>query len=218
LPSRVEVWAARPPGREQRLAESPLRSVDVLADRAVEAAGQALNTPYVLFGHSLGASVAFEVARRAKQNFGLEPRHLFVSSRRAPHFPRTDDRPPAHTLTDEEFVDRLRELGGIPPEILNDKEMLTLVLPALRADFEAAETYEISLPDAPELSCPVTAIGGTDDDYVVRDHLEEWGEVTSGPFAVEFVSGDHFFIDRHPNQLLDIVTRKLSPVIEALSY
>jgi medium-chain acyl-[acyl-carrier-protein] hydrolase len=205
LPASVEVWAAQPPGREHRIGESPLRTVDALAEQAVAAGGPAFDEPYVLFGHSLGACVVYEIARRLRATSRPDPLHLIASGRRAPHLESVLDRPPMHTLSDEEFIERLRELDGTPAQVLADEQMMELLLPVLRADTEAAETYDVDEASLPEISCPVTALGGTDDTYIPREHVAGWAQTTSGSFDLEMLSGGHFFIDDRSEAVTDLV-------------
>jgi medium-chain acyl-[acyl-carrier-protein] hydrolase len=118
---------------------------------------------------------------------------LIVSGRRAPHIP--DDRPISYDLSDREFKAYLAELNGTPEEILNDAEMLDLMLPTLRADFQLAETYR-PLP-GPRLRCPVIALGGGDDDETREDRLDAWRAHTCGSFESHIFPGDHFFVHSH---------------------
>jgi medium-chain acyl-[acyl-carrier-protein] hydrolase len=146
--------------------------------------------PFAFFGHSMGAAVAYEAARRCAAD-GRPPRHLFVSGRRAPQLPA--DWPVTYDLPDAEFVEYLRSLNGTPAEVFDHPELLELMLPLLRADFSVVETYRY-LP-GPALDCPVTAFGGAGDVEVGRAEVEAWAAQTTAAFAARVVPGDHFFLN-----------------------
>jgi medium-chain acyl-[acyl-carrier-protein] hydrolase len=200
FPDDVEVVPIQLPGRESRFCEPASDSVDLLADRLVDGLWCYLDRPFALFGHSMGALVAFELARRLRQ-LSLEPVHLFASGSRAPHLPsRSPDR---HALPDPEFIAALRGLNGVPREILENAEFIDVLLPMIRSDFKLAETYRFR-PQAP-LCCPVTTFGGRQDSEVTQDDLEAWTHHTTGAFKVHLLPGDHFFVNSSRTRLLELV-------------
>lgn len=201
LPNEVEVVAAALPGREGRIGEPALDSVDALAAGLVDGLSRHLDRPFALFGHSMGALVAFEVIRRLRP-MGLEPVHFFASGHKAPHV-RAKRTPDLHSLPDEEFVAAVGRLNGIPTEILENAEFMEMILPSLRTDFRAAETYDFR--PAPPLRCPISAYGGLDDDEVIHEEVEAWEHHTSGPFRVEMFPGDHFFVESSRSSVMDTI-------------
>lgn len=205
LPDEVEVVAAALPGREGRIGEPALDSVDALANGVVDGLSRHLDRPFALFGHSMGAVVAFEVIRRLRP-MGLEPVHFFASGHKAPHV-RTKRTPDCHSLPDDEFVAAVERLNGIPTEILENAEFMEMILPSLRSDFRAAETYAYR-PGAP-LRCPISAYGGLDDHEVIHEEIEAWGHHTSGPFRVQMFPGDHFFVNSSRDRLLRAICTDL---------
>jgi medium-chain acyl-[acyl-carrier-protein] hydrolase len=205
LPDEVEVVAAALPGREGRIGEPALDSVDALAAGLVDGLSRHLDRPFALFGHSMGALVAFEVIRRLRP-VGLEPVHFFASGHKAAHV-RTKRTPDLHCLPDDEFVAAVGRLNGIPTEILENAEFMEMILPSLRTDFRAAETYDFR-PGAP-LRCPISAYGGLDDDEVIHEEIEAWGRHTSGPFRVQMFPGDHFFVESSRRSVLDAIRAAL---------
>jgi medium-chain acyl-[acyl-carrier-protein] hydrolase len=206
LPSWVEACSLRLPGRESRIREEPLRHYRPLADEIAGAIKRRLDLPYAMFGHSMGAFLAFEVARRIRDNAGPEPVHLFVSARGAPQLPDKD--PPIHELPDDEFIDELRRHQGTPPAVLESPELMQLVMPALRADFAVCDSYEFR--PGPPLRCPISAFGGLGDPEVSRTQLQAWKEQTTGPFVVRTFPGGHFFLQSETSQLLRILARELT--------
>ena len=192
LPVELEVCAVQLPGRANRLNAPAVASIPVLADLLVQALTPHLDVPFAFFGHSMGAVLAFEVTRGLASRGLPLPSHLFVSGRRPPHMP--DLAPPLHELPDQEFVAEInRRYGGIPPEILESKDVLALLLPCLRADITALETHRPA-PGAP-LPCPISAFGGADDPLTPKAHLESWRGETAGAFEICVFAGGHFYIE-----------------------
>jgi surfactin synthase thioesterase subunit len=206
LDRRIEVRAVLPPGRERRFMEPALSTVEEVVDGLVPALGPVLDPPYALFGHSLGAMVAFETARRLTAS-GRPPVHLFVSGAHAPHMIR--GRSNYRLLPDAEFRSRVHGLGGTPPELAENDELVDLMLPTLRADFAAAETY-LHLPDRP-LPCPVTAFTGTDDPLARAADLDAWAAHAGSGFRRHDLPGDHFFVTTARPELLAIIQGELAP-------
>lgn len=202
----IEVVPVLLPGRERRLQEAPLRSIDALLDALEPALAPELDEPHAFLGHSLGALVAFELARRRRASGRRGPAHLVVSACRAPQ--RVSVERPIHTLPDDAFLEAIDALGGMPPEVLRHAELVALLLPALRADFEVYETYRFE-PGA-ELDAPITALGGEDDREVPRADLEAWRERTRGPFDVRWLPGGHFFLQEQEERVARAVSEALA--------
>jgi medium-chain acyl-[acyl-carrier-protein] hydrolase len=160
----------------------------------VEATAQALtpyfDRPFAFFGHSLGALVGFELARHLRRQGAARPVQLFASGRRAPQLPSLT--PPRYNLPAPVLMDLLRSFEGTPPEILAQPEIMALLLPVFRADFEAHETYVYA--DEPPLDCPISAYGGTDDPEVSVEQLQSWQAQTTGAFSLQLFHGGHFFV------------------------
>jgi medium-chain acyl-[acyl-carrier-protein] hydrolase len=206
LPEDVEVVSVQLPGRESRFTEHPLTSMEQLVDPLLEGLTSylTLTRPFALFGHSMGALIAFELTRRMR-SWDLAPVHLFASGCRAPHLPSRS--PDWHTLPDPEFLVVIKRLGGIPPELLAEPQFLDAMLPALRSDCTLVETYS-PLPAAP-LRCPVTAFGGLRDPKAFPEDVQAWSTHTTGPFQAHFLPGDHFFINSARQELLRLVASAL---------
>jgi medium-chain acyl-[acyl-carrier-protein] hydrolase len=205
LPGSVEVCPVQIPGRETRFREPAFTRIPALTEALTEGLRPHLDRPFAFFGHSLGALVAFEVARRLRQDSGTEPVQLFVSGCAAPQA-QVQDRP-IHNLPADEFWKEVQGLNGTPREVLANEELRELLLPVLRADFALCETYALE-PDSP-LHCPVFALGGLGDDTVASQDLEGWRERTSGPFRLRMLPGDHFFLKTSQPLLLRILSEEL---------
>ncbi|GAA1196079.1 thioesterase II family protein [Pseudonocardia alaniniphila] len=199
----VEVTAIQYPGRQDRFREPCLSSVDELADAVVGPMTAADDRPVALFGHSLGASVAFEVACRL-EGLGRAPLAVFVSGRRAPSRPRDDS---VHSLGDDALVAEIGKLGGTDPRVLAEKELLRLALPAVRADFRAAETYRWR--GSGPISSPLHVHVGDDDPRVTEDEARAWAAHTTGICTLTRHPGGHFYLDSRTDQVLAAIRHEL---------
>lgn len=193
LPSDVEVCPVQLPGRGARSKEPPFTRLSPLVEALAQALGPLLDIPFAFFGHSLGALVSFELARKVRKDYAINPVHLFVSAARAPQIPRRAS--PIHSLPDGEFLAELRRLDGTPAELLECKEFMEIMLPLLRADFSVFETYKYL--NEPVLDCPISAFGGLQDRRVSKVDLEAWHAQTDASFSLQMFPGDHFFL-KHP--------------------
>jgi medium-chain acyl-[acyl-carrier-protein] hydrolase len=196
------------PGRENRLAEPAIARLDRLVERLASELRDVVHPPYALFGHSMGALVAWRLAVHFAAQGMPGPERLYVSAQRAPQLPGR--RRPLHALPDAELLRGIRKLGGTPPEVLEQPELVRLLLPALRADFAIAEGFVDG--SAPALHCPIVAFGGRDDPEVTRKELLAWCERTRGPFRLVVLAGDHFAPRRDPRPLLTELASELRAV------
>jgi medium-chain acyl-[acyl-carrier-protein] hydrolase len=185
----VEICSARVPARDSRVNEPPLRSIsDVVAPFAV-AIFDLLDRPYALYGHSLGALLAFETARELRRKGARAPQQIVISASPAPQLPWNE--PPMRHLEEDAFLAEIQKrYGDIARPILDDRELLSLLLPGLRADVAMLENYCYSLE--PPFDCPVTAYGGILDRTVPQASLDAWREQTRGNFELHMVDGHHF--------------------------
>jgi surfactin synthase thioesterase subunit len=211
LDERIEVRAISLPGRERRFVEPALTSVKELASLLVAALRPALDPPFAIFGHSLGALIGFETARLLAAT-GDAPVRLLVSGARAPDQPNVGG--DFHRMPDDEFKRGVGRLGGTPPELLAHQDFLEMMLPTLRADFTAAETYHHEVGAGQPF--PITAFGGDRDPIVKPANLERWSAHTTAGFRMHVLPGDHFFVTSARAQLLELVRRELAPQLSPL--
>jgi medium-chain acyl-[acyl-carrier-protein] hydrolase len=206
LPADIEVALVHLPGRESRLREAPYTQIEPLVNAAVTALRPYLDIPYAMFGHSMGALVAFELARRFEEDGQGAPRHLFVSGRRAPQMPTR--RPPIAHLPDDQFVREIRSrYNGIPDEVLRHPDLLALLLPGLRADLTLVEGYVHRAGSA--LPCPIVAMGGLADAEATEAELVGWRHQTTAALSVRMFPGGHFYLQTAHEELMRIVTDAL---------
>jgi surfactin synthase thioesterase subunit len=160
-----------------------------MADQLVAALAPLTGRPLTIFGHSLGASLGFEVARRLEQS-GVIPTALFASGRPAPSRSRLER---THLRTDAGLLAAMKELGGTDAALLADEDVLAMVMPAIRGDYTAAETY--TCEPGPRLSCPIYALTGDDDPKATLDEVRAWSEHTDGEFDMTVFPGGHFYLN-----------------------
>jgi medium-chain acyl-[acyl-carrier-protein] hydrolase len=198
-----------------RLMEPPATRAAALAEGLFAEMSPYLDRPYVLAGHSVGAVIAFELARLARARGRPAPAALIVSGARSPGTPRRES--DLHPLPEAEFVTALDErYGGIPPAVRSQPELLALLLPLMRADVSVYETYALR-PEAP-LDCPILALGGRTDVHVTEDDVLAWRTHTRGRFEAQFFPGGHFFIQSDFGPAADCVKHFLSRLSEGLFF
>ena len=208
LPSAVEVCPVQLPGRGSRFREEPFRRVADLVPALADGLLPLLDRPFALFGHSMGAVVAFELTRELRRRGARAPVLLALSGHQAPQ--RPDAEPPFSHLPDAEFLAEVRRrYDAIPKEVLAEEELLQLLLPVLRADIQTLETYVCRM-EAP-LDCPISCLGGEDDPHVSLADLEAWREETCGPLRVRTFPGGHFFVESARAQVLQALSLDLAP-------
>ncbi len=202
LPKDVQVLGVQYPGRSSRFTEPAFTAVADIAEALRSEIRPFLDKPFAFFGHSLGASISYELARLLRAE-GLQPGYLLVSGRRAPHLPR--NRELIYNLPEDQFRVKISELNGTPPEILEHEELMDLMAPILRADFTASETY--AFHPGVKMDAPLAAFGGAKDPDVEEEAIEAWREHTDGPFSAHMLPGDHFFLNE--DQSRDLLLKSL---------
>ncbi|MBB5936680.1 thioesterase II family protein [Streptomyces zagrosensis] len=199
------VCPVQPPGRAERFREKPHASLDALLDELTDALRGQFTGTYALYGHSLGALVAFELTRRLRREGEQLPVHLFVSGRAAPQLP--DTRRALRDLPTAQLIGELARMGGTPDEVLREESLMSSLLPLIRADFAINETY--TYREEQPLNIPLTAFGGQQDPRAEEAELAAWSLQTSAHFDLRMFPGGHFFINDNAGTLVKEMTALL---------
>jgi medium-chain acyl-[acyl-carrier-protein] hydrolase len=210
--ARFEVWIAQLPGREGRYRELPIENFDELLQRLYEALSDRLEMPVALFGYSMGALLAFELARRLRQDGAPTLMHLFVAARRAPHLEKKEEESLAEYPDDAFLREVQRRYDAMPAAVLHDPDLREHSLRILRADFRVLGSYRYRI-EAP-LTCPISAFGGSQDRTVDQTGLHSWREQTGGHFNLRMFPGGHFFLRAQRELLLSTIMEQLSSILE----
>lgn len=207
LPADIELCAIHLPGREVRLSEPAATRMTPLVDAMAAAVAPTLDRPYAVFGHSMGATVGFELVRALRRRGAPPPSRLWVAGRRAPHLPTP--RPWRHTLSGPEFMAELRRLGGTPPELLADPDLAAMFAAILRADFAVLETH--AWTPEPALESPIVVLHGTADLEVSHAESAAWASHSTHPLGMHEFSGGHFFPHVQRAAVLERIVADLAP-------
>jgi len=210
LPAEIDLRAVQLPGRENRLKERAYTHIEPLIDDATQALKPHLDKPFAIFGHSMGALVGFEVARRIRRSYQRDPVHLFFSSYPAGQL--VQFRQSIANLPDDEFVDRAIRYHWIPDRLLKNREWTKALSEILRADVATCESY-VYQDDEPFM-CPVSVFGGLEDFYVSRDELLAWQEQARGSFKLRLFPGNHSYHQDCRNRLLSTIAAELSQSVQ----
>jgi surfactin synthase thioesterase subunit len=209
MPPSVAVYAVQYPGRQDRRAEGAVEDINELADHvaaAVTALVERTDRRFALLGHSMGAVLGYEVASRLEASGGPVPEVLFASGRRAPSRPRADVAP-VHLRSDAGIVAEINTLNGTDPRLLADTDLLRMILPAIRSDYRAIETYRHR--PGMRLRCPVTVFTGDADPHTTVEEAHAWREHTSGGCTVRVFPGGHFFLTGVLPEIVQAVLHQL---------
>ncbi|WBC14938.1 alpha/beta fold hydrolase [Micromonospora sp. WMMA1998] len=204
LPPDVEVLAAQLPGREARVGEKPFTRIGPLVDALATAIRPHLDRPFMFFGHSMGALVAFELARHLRREHLPQPDRLMLAAYRAPQLPNPNIK--IYHLPDE-VLKVVLQTDGTPQRILQNDELMRAMLPTLRADFELCDTYEYR--EEPPLDYPLSIFGGTEDVRISAGDLDGWRAHAGAGCTFTRVPGGHFFVHSAQDLLLAAIAEVL---------
>lgn len=207
LPRDIEVIALQYPGRGSRFAEPLISNFDEMISQLKMHIRPLLDKPFAFFGHSNGGLISFELARALQAEGKGRQIHHFISGRWPIHLPRKSSVELSHKLSDEEFMRKLKNLGGMPKELLESKELMDIFLPILRADFSLNETFVYHAGE--NLRSDATVFYGISDVGFSKDDLGRWTDLIDGEIDHVGYDGDHFFIHSHKKELLKIMNMRL---------
>jgi medium-chain acyl-[acyl-carrier-protein] hydrolase len=196
MPPGIDFCPLELPGRAGRVEEPLLTTMSALIDHLADALPPLLHVPFAWFGHSAGALMAYAAARQLRARDGRGACHVFVSG----HAPARPTVEPPLALSDSDLLGVLSRLGATPPSVLARRDLMSLVLPAVRADLAVAATCQAH--DATPIACPLTAFAGADDAAIEPGALTAWGRSTSGPFRLRLFDGRHFYLSHAADDLV----------------
>lgn len=202
LGPRFRVLGVQYPGRQDRRHEPLLGSVADIVEGALPEIRELIprTEDYSLFGHSMGAAVAFETCLRLEQDQVRPPTTLFVSGRVSPGRKRSDS---VHLYSDQALIRHLLDFGGTPPMLLEDPDFRSIILSVTRSDYRAIETYSCAPGSA--VDCPLVALVGDSDPATSTAELKEWRGHTTGPFTETSFPGGHFYIDANSHGVAELI-------------
>jgi len=208
LPAWIELLAVAQPGRGARFKEAPVGDLQAQLDQLVPALAPHLIGPYALFGHSTGALIAYELARRLVEAHGLAPIRLIVSAHPAPQRLAPNNPRKLHALPDQALWQTIGALGLLPSDMPGSDELRDFIISAARQDFRISETYVFE--HHPPLDVPITALAGTKDSLIGPAEMAFWQDRTSGAFDRKDFEGDHFFTRSHQDQVVGLLSETLA--------
>lgn len=208
LNQSIELHPVEMAGRGRRFGEKPYKTIEQAVEGLYTYVDKYLNDTkeYAMFGHSMGSIIAYEVAHKIKKLKGREPVHMFFSGRFPPHIVKDDEL--VHKLDDEAFIEKVLEMGGTQKEVFENKELLSIFMPVLRADYEAIETYS-HVPKDECLDCNISILGGKLDKEVTIEDLNQWSKYTRKQCKVYEFDGGHFFINQETQDVVNIINDTL---------
>jgi medium-chain acyl-[acyl-carrier-protein] hydrolase len=208
LPDSVELRGVQLPGREGRFREPLAGDLEALVDDLAEALEPWTARPYALFGHSMGALIAFELARRLEAAGARAPLHVFLAGYGAPHVYRSRTR--LHLMPHDEVVADLRRAKVTPAAVLEDPGLMRALVPILQADLGLCARHDYRAADAIPLDTDISAFGGTEDDEVPPETVAAWADLTTGSFRLRMLPGGHFFPASARAALLEAIASDLA--------
>jgi medium-chain acyl-[acyl-carrier-protein] hydrolase len=203
----IDLVAVRLPGRGARLGEPSCADWPTLLTNILDALAPFLDRPHAFFGHSFGGRLAYELACLAARRNPGRTQHLFVSGCRSPNEPR---RPYLHGLSETDFRLAVREMGGLPDELLANEPLMRLLSPAVRNDIRLAELWDDREPVP--LAVPITVCYGRDDRLDSGPAMRGWPAFGTRECELVELPGGHFFLDTHRRELLDVITDRLGRI------
>lgn len=210
LDKNLDLQAVELAGRGKRIFDPLYESIqDAVEDVFKMIKAELLAGPFGFFGHSMGCIIAFELAHKLRKIGGPQPSFVFFSGRGAPQVVRPDEKEKYYLLPDDEFRNRVLELGGTPKEFFEHEELMAVFLPMLKRDFQISETYESSRQVDP-FNYPIHVMIGKDED-INAEQMHGWKDHSSQGCTIHYLAGGHFFINEQPESVVEIINNTVKP-------
>lgn len=201
----IEIIPVELAGRGKRFDCQAYDKIDDVVDDAFEIVKKSINGPYGLFGHSMGSIIAFELAHRINDYNLSNPQYLFVSGRKPPHLVKNEKI--IHLLPDNEFINKIMDMGGTSKEVFENKELLEIYLPMIRKDFKMVESYKYI--EKPPLDVEMIVFYG-DEEKIQDSEAKQWSIYTNKGYRLFRFNGNHFFINGITNEVVNVINNVLS--------
>jgi medium-chain acyl-[acyl-carrier-protein] hydrolase len=206
LSPKFEIWAFQAPGHEELVDQELINDLVKMKEYILQKILPILKPPFILFGHSLGAVLAYELTKEL-QSKNLIPATLIVSGRQPPHL-KSKKASISH-LKNEDFINEVFQFNGTPQELLASNEFLEMAIPILRADFQLAENYQVQIQE--KIKCPIKVLGSTHDQWIDVHEITQWSDATENSCEIAIFEGDHFHLKQNPK----VITSYLNGVLRA---
>lgn len=224
LPHWVETIPVELPGRGRRISTQPIDNIEDVIEQLLPFFEPYRDQSIALYGHSMGARICYELARKLSHARAINPKLIIVAGCRALHLPENEscefyrrkvrrNHVPLHKLPDDGFIDEIARINGTPTEVIRNKELMKLCIPFLKSDFKLVEDYSYSTESSPTPNIPIAVFGGTDDPNVSMDDLSPWQELTAHKCSVDIFPGDHFFTKSCEQNMLTTITNLLESAL-----
>lgn len=198
FPQNIGIYPIQYPGRENRIIEEPIEKMEVLISEIFNSIKKYLvGTDFILFGHSLGTKVIYELTLKIEKELNITPKAIIISAGKAPFY---KEKKPIYYLNDEKFINELKRFSGTPEEVLSNKEVMEIFLPMLRADFKIDETY--CKKNVEKINVPILGFMGTKDNELTLEELRGWKNVTTKHFSYRMIEGGHMFININQEKVI----------------
>ncbi|MBC2578803.1 thioesterase II family protein [Clostridium sp. DJ247] len=202
----IEICPIELAGRGKRFNENLYNNINEIVEDIYEIIKNNLQTDYAFFGHSMGSLIAYELTYHIMKLKNKSPKHIFFSGKKAPHIMYKNRL--IHTLSDIEFKNRILEFSGTPKEVFENRDMLNIFAPILRADLGIFETYKYVEKHC-KLDCNITIINGKNDDLTIND-ISGWKQHTSKSCSIYLFNGGHFYLNENLEALISIINTTLN--------
>lgn len=204
LDLKINLYGFQAPGKEDRISEDLIEDLDSLVQLATQEIQQLIQGPFVLFGHSLGSVLAFEITKSLEKQ-AISPKLMILSGRQPPEF-GSKMQSISH-LGDDAFIEQLKKLQGSDSRVLENRELMELLLPIIRADFKISECYRDF--SGLKVQCPLIALGSNDDPWINKNDFNAWQNYSHKPVKIQFFPGGHFYIKEHHELLCNFLNAEI---------
>lgn len=206
LDNSIKIFPISLKGRGRRFYEDFYKNLDeAIDDIFSNIKNEIKDDEYSIYGHSMGALLAYELYYKIKENNLTEPKHIFFSGYGSPNINKSKD--DIYKLSDEDFIKAIIELGGTPKEVFENKELLEIFIPVLRSDFKLLSKYSYTRRED-KINCDISIFNGKEDS-ITEEEILGWIDLSNNQVDIYNFDGDHFFINDNIENIADVINDKL---------